>query len=143
MHKKDFGNNLKRLRENAEMSQGKLAEELMAVSGSSYSRSNVSKWESGDSIPPLTLLPSLSKVLGAPLIEFFGSDEAVYSTTLTNSVDDLHQRIAKISRAGNEGSNVALLALIDELYLALKDSREHAKDLEEKIKTITSIIGKS
>ena len=62
-----FGAYLARLREDADLSQRKLAEHLCRTSGTtSVTRNEVSRWERGDRLPD-TWLPSLAAAFAVPL----------------------------------------------------------------------------
>lgn len=64
-----FGQNLRRLRKAASLTQSDLARRI------NYSEKSIEKWEAGKSVPPLSTLCSLSKLLGVSL------DTLVYSDT--------------------------------------------------------------
>ena len=60
-----FSENLRRLRKHQSMTQEQLAKKL------GYTEKAVSKWESGNSVPPVETLLSLSALFGVSLDEFF------------------------------------------------------------------------
>lgn len=76
---KEFGNKVKRLREERGMSQGDLADKLF------ISRKIVSKWETGYVLPSVELLISLSKVFDVSLEELLlsKSDKKTSSNELS------------------------------------------------------------
>lgn len=62
-----FGAHLARLREDAGLSQRKLADRMCRLSGtSSVTRNEVSRWERGERLPD-TWLPAIADAVGAPL----------------------------------------------------------------------------
>lgn len=58
-------NNLKRLRQNAQLSQERLAEEMQV------SQQAIAKWETGASMPTADKFPKLAQVLGCTIDELF------------------------------------------------------------------------
>ncbi|MDR2615604.1 MAG: helix-turn-helix domain-containing protein, partial [Oscillospiraceae bacterium] len=62
-------NNIKRIRRGIDMTQEKLAE-IIGVTPQA-----VSKWERGEGLPDITLVPSLASALGVTTDELFGMNE--------------------------------------------------------------------
>lgn len=60
-----FGNRFKYLRKRSKLTQKSVAEELHIT------RQSISKWEQNISLPPITLIVPISKVLGCTLNELF------------------------------------------------------------------------
>ncbi len=60
-----IGRNIKRLREEQNITQQMLAEKL------SISFQAVSKWETGTSLPDVTLLPAISEIFGVTIDDLF------------------------------------------------------------------------
>ena len=61
----DIGNKIKRLRLNACLTQEQLANKL------GVSTQSVSKWETGVTMPDITLLPSIATEFGVTIDEIF------------------------------------------------------------------------
>lgn len=143
MLKKDFGTNIKRLRERAKLNQSELATELEKLSGSSYTRSNISKWEVGDAIPPLTLLPALSSILNASILDFFHSETSKKNEQPRGN--DIPDEIANLRSDFNDNPEVAfqaLMKLVDELYMKLKTCQDDNESLKERLEVISRVSTK-
>lgn len=72
----NIGENIKRLRKEQDITQERLAEYL------SISHQAVSKWESGDVFPDITLLPKLSNIFGVTLDTLFGMENKAPSEAI-------------------------------------------------------------
>lgn len=129
--KMEFGNNLKRLRERAELSQGDLAVLVNKAAGTAYNRGTVSKWENG-SFPSVGLLPLLSDILSIPIIYFFNFEDS--KDGVINTAEELGSQVEaiKISRNSNpDEENKKLWVVIDHLSKLLKDKTAECDNLKE------------
>lgn len=143
MLKKDFGKNFKRLRERTKLNQAELALELEKLSGNSYTRSNISKWEVGDAIPPLTLLPVLSTIFNTSILDFFHTDASKIENKNSNS--DISLELAEVNREyelNPEASFKSLMTLVDEIYFKLKTCQEENENLKERLEVIVKVSTK-
>ena len=68
--KLNIGENIRRLRRAADMTQEQLADKL----GVAYQ--SVSRWENGTTYPDMELLPALSSIFGVTVDELLGCEES-------------------------------------------------------------------
>lgn len=142
--KKDFGVNLKLIREHAEVSQGMLAEQLNKLCDTAYSSNNVSKWESGAAFPPISLLPGLSKILEVPMVAFFNfnseikKNETAEPETLADTIDALKRAHQSNARESFE----QMCQLLDTMFLELKSTKRKYESLKDKAGLISGMLQK-
>lgn len=91
MNSKDFGNKVATLRKEKGLTQSELAEKL------NISNKAVSRWETGEGYPEITILPSLAKELGVTVDELLKDSESDDSTDYIDSIKPM-----KFSEAKNE-----------------------------------------
>lgn len=135
-----FGGNLKLLREKAALSQGDLAERVNKITGSSYNRGTISKWENG-SYPSLGLIPVLADILSVPIIYFFNFDshlknEQMSDVELSDQVDFL-----KGARSDDPITEIKRLwKVIDNLTYKLKDKSQECDKLKEVNRNVINLL---
>ena len=78
MNKYVTGTMIKRLRENRNMTQHQLAEQLMV------SDKAISKWETGRGYPDISLIEPLALALGVSVIELFSGEDVVNTNRAAN-----------------------------------------------------------
>ena len=94
----DFAANLRRLRKAAGLTQEALAEKLHLTGQA------VSRWETGDGYPEITLLPTLSDLLGVTV------DALLRSAALTGEeLSRILQETAHLEQAGRQKEAIVLL----------------------------------
>jgi len=131
IEKKDFGVNLKRLRENVNLSQGGLAVELNKLCGTDYNRVNVSKWENG-SLPNVLLLPALATIFSIPLSYFFSLENEKNNEKKEEISLDQKLESLKHGRDSDPKKEVEkLLSIIDDLTVRLNKSEDTCKKLKQ------------
>jgi transcriptional regulator with XRE-family HTH domain len=96
--------NLRALRKTKDLTQEKIAEML------NVSTQSVSKWERGDTLPDITLLPSLANLFRVSVDELIGMDK----------INDRQMRSAIFSSAHNHLRNGNVNTAIDDYSEALK-----------------------
>ena len=129
----NFSENLRSLRRNRGVSQEKLAEFL----GISFQA--VSKWERGETMPDISLLPSISRFFGVSV------DELLCGTKPDNErlYTDFERRAEELFRAGDRGENH--LKIWQEAYQNLPNDprvREHLMSAyfdADKVKYVSEI----
>jgi transcriptional regulator with XRE-family HTH domain len=87
----NIGENIKRLRKKQDITQERLAEYL------NLSHQAVSKWESGEVSPDISLLPKLSNIFGVTIDTLFGIDNRLP----TNVIDEISNQVELLS-IGND-----------------------------------------
>lgn len=80
-----FGENLKRLRLQKNLTQEKLADFL----GVSFQ--SISKWERGDTYPDITMLPSIASFFGVSADELLGVDKAKRDEMIANYIEEFER----------------------------------------------------
>lgn len=79
--------NLRRLRRRLDMTQEKLAEAIGIVPQA------VSKWERGEGLPDITLIPSIATALNVTIDELFGMDEVIRKKRIKEVMDEANRRL--------------------------------------------------
>jgi len=80
-----FGENLKRMRKETELTQEKLADFL----GVSFQA--VSKWERGETFPDITMLPSIASFFGTTVDDMLGVNRAEREQRVQNYIDEYYR----------------------------------------------------
>ena len=94
--KREFGMFLSRLRKEKGMTQRELAAELY------ISDKAVSKWETGQSLPDITLLKPLAELLGVTVTELLEGRRLPAEPMAPERVEDLLQKAAQFADSGPE-----------------------------------------
>ncbi len=137
-----FCDNLALFRKRKELSQSQLAEQINTLKGTRYSLKNISSWESGTALPPLTLLPALAFILDVPILTFFKKED--FKATDAAKAIDAHEQLpttwkerhtADPERAFNE-----LLQELEQVKADLAKSEEARKLLEDKQRQLEKIF---
>ena len=141
-----IGQNIKRLRRNADMTQEELAEIL------SISPQAVSRWETDAALPDISMLPAIVNLFGITSDELLGIDSA----HIEEQVSDYKSRISYLYNEHRYGDMASLareavktfpndLRLIGELAFALTcgENELDESNIEEAIKHYKTILAKS
>lgn len=89
MNSKKIGIFIKRLREERNISQQELANLI------SIDRSNISRWENGNSVPTLETMGSICKLFNIELAELINQMRIVSSNSFGNSISGTYQHAKK------------------------------------------------
>ncbi len=131
----NLADNLKRLRTAHGITQETLAD-FIGVSSQA-----VSKWERGDGLPDITILPSIANYFDVSLDELLGMEELRKTDKLEQMLAH-HRRLR--STAGKTEEDVALLreilALFPNNYYAIKELAEYTPDYEEGLRLCGRIL---
>ena len=87
--KLNIGENIRRLRRSADMTQEQLADKL----GVAYQ--SVSRWENGTTYPDMELLPALSSIFGVTVDELLGMEESRKKDRVIDRYDEYYELCAK------------------------------------------------
>ncbi|MBO4914453.1 MAG: helix-turn-helix transcriptional regulator, partial [Oscillospiraceae bacterium] len=79
----DIGNQIKALRLRKGMTQDALARQFGVTPQA------VSKWERGESVPDIALLPELSACFGVSIDELFAISDETHMTRIENMLNDV------------------------------------------------------
>lgn len=132
----DIGNQIKALRLRRGVTQDSLAQQLNVTPQA------VSKWERGESVPDVALLPELSAYFGVSIDELFALSDETHMTRIENMLNDVRfiesadaesERRFLIGKAQREPENSEPFELLSELELHLADEHnarasEYAKE---------------
>ena len=141
-----IGQNIKRLRRNADMTQEELAE-LLSISSQAFSR-----WETDSAMPDISLLPALVNIFGVTSDELLGIDVIHVQEkveTYKKAISDLYkthkyQEMLELSRQAYR-EMPSNMELIGQLAFALTSGGNAAKaeNIDEAILLYKSILEKS
>lgn len=96
MNSKDFGNKVATLRKEKGLTQSELAEKL------NISNKAVSRWETGEGYPEITILPSLAKELGVTVDELLKDSESDDSADYIESIKPMKFSEAEDEKPSNK-----------------------------------------
>ena len=139
-----IGQNIKRLRRNADMTQEELAD-LLSVSSQA-----VSRWETGSAIPDISLIPAIVNLFGVTSDELLGIDVSQLQEKVAEykeKLDELykHCRYAEMlelaRRANKEIPNNT--ELIGMLAFALNSNADKPENVDEAIALYQRLLEKS
>ena len=102
--KLNIGENIRRLRRSADMTQEQLADKL----GVAYQ--SVSRWENGTTYPDMELLPALSSIFGVMVDELLGMEENKKKERIIERYDEYYELCAK-----DDADPEAVVSLMREL----------------------------
>ena len=102
--KLNIGENIRRLRRSADMTQEQLADKL----GVAYQ--SVSRWENGTTYPDMELLPALSSIFGVTVDELLGMEENKKKERIIERYDEYYELCAK-----DDADPEAVVSLMREL----------------------------
>ena len=94
---KNFGNRIKALRRKISLTQEELAERL------NVSYQTISKWETGASLPDITLFPLLANFFDVTTDELLGVDLAKKQAKVDEIIEEFH----RLSNLGKEKENLS------------------------------------
>ena len=100
--KETFGQRFSRLRKQRGLTQEELGEKV-GLSGQA-----VSKWENDASMPDVSLLVSLSDILGCTLDELLGKEQPITKVVPVEERKDLNEMILRIRVDTDEGDKVTV-----------------------------------
>lgn len=86
----NFGENIFNLRRKSELTQDSLAERLGVTAQA------VSKWERGESMPDVSLLPSIAEIFGVTIDSLFGREDKPITEYVPEKQRDIDKRILHI-----------------------------------------------
>lgn len=136
----ELGNNIRQLRRRDKRTQEQLAKALGVTSQA------VSRWESGQSVPDIGMLPRLSAYFGVTIDELFAlSDETrmeriqnmLWDVRFLNPADVENERQFLLEKARREPQNADPLSMLAQLEMHLSKehtlrAREYALELLER-----------
>lgn len=142
--RKVFCERLAVLRKESGLSQSQLANEMNSLKGTNYSLKNISSWESGTALPPLTLLPALAFIFEVPMMTFFKT-EKFENSEHTKSKNHRHKNLHNLSTLFEDNPKEAFYELLnqfEEVQGELVVSEMALKSLEKDYKEIEKIFKK-
>lgn len=91
MNSKDFGKRVAALRKEKGLTQSELAEKL------NISNKAISRWETGEGYPEITILPSLAKELGVTVDELLNDSIEDFDDTIFENVNSFgHKKVEEV-----------------------------------------------
>ena len=139
-----IGQNIKRLRRNADMTQEELAE-LLSISSQA-----VSRWETGSAIPDISLIPAIVNLFGVTSDELLGIDVSQLQEKVAaykRELDDLYKHcryseMLELARNANREipNNMELMGM---LAFALNSNSDKAEHVDEAIELYQRILERS
>ena len=115
----DFGNKISDLRRSKNMTQETLAQKLAVTAQA------VSKWERGESMPDISLLPRLAGIFGVSIDSLFGSKQQPIVEYQPKEQRDFNKMILRITIDENENHvkiNLPLAFIKTALLLGAQES---------------------
>ena len=98
---KNFGTRLKKLRNNANVTQDSLAEHL------NISYQAVSKWENGQSLPDITLVPAIANFFGV-------SADYLLGIEIDKTNEDIDSALNKVNELNHAGKRLQSIEILEE-----------------------------
>lgn len=144
LDRKVFCDNLALFRKELALSQSQFADKINALKGTNYTLKNISSWESGTALPPLTLLPVIAFTLNVPVMAFFAQEDFAAKDDSGN-LGTYHQGLQEIEQLFKSDPEKALVQLknqLDHTLSQLKQSESIRKSLEADYKDIQNIFKK-